>query len=74
MVIESLRPDAAFVIIPVEDTIADRIGQYASGTAPNMLDQARALFRLHADADLDYMDKRIRHETAGDHGVGYLQS
>jgi hypothetical protein len=50
------------------------MSQYASGTAPEMLEQARALFRLHADANLDYMDKRIRHETAGDHGVAYLRS
>lgn len=56
-------------IVSVEDVIADRMGQYASGSAPDMLQQARDLFRLHADADLDYMDRRIRHETAGEHGV-----
>ena len=62
-----------FVVISVEDLIADRMGQYASRTAPEMLDQARRLFILHDDADLDYMDKRIRHESAGEYGVADLK-
>jgi hypothetical protein len=53
--------------------IADRMGQYASGTAPEMLVQARRLFMLHPDADRDYMEKRIRHETVGNYGVEDLQ-
>jgi hypothetical protein len=32
------------------------MGQSASGTAPEMLEQARRLFALHADADLLYME------------------
>lgn len=49
-------------IIAIEDIIADRMGQYASGSAPEMLGQARRLFDLHLDADLAYMDGRIRYE------------
>lgn len=64
-----LREGAAFAILPVEDLIADRMGQYASGTAPEMLGQARALLRLHADLDRDYLERRIREETTGDHGI-----
>ena len=60
--------DGAFAILPVEDLIADRMGQYASGTAPEMLGQAKALYDLHPDLDRDYLDRRIREETVGDHG------
>jgi len=61
--------DAPLVLLPVEDLIADRMGQYASGAAPEMLTQARTLFRLHSATDLTYLERRIREETIGDHGV-----
>ena len=61
-------------VIATEDIIADRMGQFASGTAQDMLDQARTLFALSEDLDLDYMERRIRYETAGDYGVEDLQS
>jgi len=64
-----LDQDGEAAIISVEDMIADRMGQYASGTAPEMLEQARRLFALHPDADRDYMEERIRHESSGDYGV-----
>jgi hypothetical protein len=60
-------------VIATEDIIADRMSQYASGTAQDMLDQARTLFALSEDLDLDYMERRIRYETAGDYGVEDLQ-
>ncbi|HET9638667.1 MAG TPA: hypothetical protein VFP12_05635 [Allosphingosinicella sp.] len=69
----NLDTDGSAAIISLEDMIADRVGQYASGTAPEMLDQARRLYELHKDADLDYMEKRIRHESAGDYGIDDLQ-
>lgn len=50
------------------------MGQFASGAAPEMHEQARRLFRLHADADRDYMEGRIRYESAGDYGVADLES
>ena len=61
--------ERGFAIISVEDLIADRMGQYASGSAPEMLGQARALLALHPDADMDYLDRRIRQESMGDYGI-----
>ena len=60
---------SAFAIISVEDLIADRMGQYASGTARDRIDQARLLLRLHPEADPEYLDRRIREESSGDHGI-----
>lgn len=65
--------DAQAAFVSLEDMIADRMGQYASGSAPEMLAQARALFRLYPDADRVYMNRRIREETAGDHGIDTLE-
>jgi hypothetical protein len=62
-----------FRILSLEDMIADRMGQYASGTARDMLDQARELFSLHRHVDRVYLDQRIRTETAGDHGIEDLE-
>jgi hypothetical protein len=56
-------------VISVEDMIADRLGQYASGTASEMLQQAKTLFGLYPDSDLDYLERRIREETMGEYGV-----
>jgi len=74
---ERVRPiligDSGIIeVIATEDIIADRMGQYASGTAPDMLEQARTLFALSEDLDLDYMERRIRYETAGDFGIDDL--
>ena len=60
-------------VIPLEDMIADRMGQYASGTASEMYAQAKELFDLYPGADLDYMETRIRYETAGDYGIDALK-
>jgi hypothetical protein len=68
------EPDGALAVISLEDMIADRMGQYASGTAPEMLGQARILFALHPDADLAYLERRIREETSGDHGIASLET
>jgi hypothetical protein len=73
VLIDDLTTDGALAIISVEDLIADRMGQYASGSAREMLSQARELLALHPDADLAYLDRRIREETFGDHGVADLQ-
>ena len=67
------REGDQFAVIAVEDLIADRMGQYHSGTAEEMLGQARRLFSLHKDADLRYMEQRIREETANEYGVADLQ-
>jgi hypothetical protein len=64
---------ALFRVISVEDLIADRMGQYASGTAQDRLDQARILLALHPDVDLDYLERRIREESSGDFGIEDLE-
>ena len=60
-------------VIAPEDMIADRLGQYASGTAREMLGQARALFAICEGLDMDYMARRISEETGGEHGLQDLQ-
>ena len=64
-----LGADGTAAIISVEDIIADRMGQFASGSAPDMLDQATQLLALHSDVDRDYLDRRVREETVGDYGI-----
>lgn len=68
-----LGEDGSVAVIAPEDIIADRMGQYASGSAPEMLGQARALYALCEGLDPVYMERRIREETAGDHGVQDLE-
>ncbi len=63
-----------FASLSVEDIIADRMGQFASGTAPELLGQARKLYDLHPEVDQDYLERRIREETVGDHGVEDLKA
>ena len=70
--IENFMPGLTFTILGVEDLIADRMGQFASGTVPDRVDQARLLFQLHPGLDLDYLDRRIREESSGDYGVENL--
>lgn len=69
LLLEDFSDEGGFAIISVEDLIADRVGQYASGSAPDMRAQAAALLRLHPDVDMDYLERRIREESMGDHGV-----
>ena len=61
-------------ILSVEDLIADRVGQFASGTARDRIDQARTLFQLHSTLDRVYLERRIREETMGDYGVEALEN
>ena len=68
----SLDADGIAQVLSLEDVIADRVGQYASGTAADRLDQARVLFVLYPDADTAYLERRIREETGGDHGIDIL--
>lgn len=68
----TIEPEGMIEILSVEDMIADRVGQYASGTARDRLDQARALFALFPDVDRAYLERRIRYESAGDHGLEIL--
>lgn len=69
LLIFNIGVDDQFAVIAPEDLIADRMGQFASGTAPEMLQQARSLFALCKDLDLHYMEIRIRTETLGQYGI-----
>jgi hypothetical protein len=71
--VEPVGDTALIRIISVEDLIADRMGQYASGTTPDRIDQARKLFALHPEADLDYLDRRISEESMGTYGLKDLR-
>lgn len=72
VLVEPVIGAGEIVMLSIEDMIADRMGQYASGTAPDMLEQARALYRLHLVEDRAYLDARIRTESAGDYGIEHL--
>ncbi|WP_404334669.1 hypothetical protein AB2M62_13920 [Sphingomonas sp. MMS12-HWE2-04] len=69
LLLVDLDADGTAAVIAVEDMIADRMGQFASGSAPEMRGQARALLTLHSDADRAYLERRIREETAGEYGI-----
>ena len=71
--IVEIGEEGSIAVIAVEDLIADRMGQYASGSAPEMLGQAQALFKLSNGLDLQYMDRRIREETTQTYGIQDLQ-
>lgn len=74
LLVRPVGESALFRVIAVEDLIADRMGQYASGTARDRLDQARLLLALHPDTDLAYLDRRIREESCGDFGIEDVQA
>ena len=67
--VEPIENEPAMRVLSLEDIIADRMGQFASGTARDMLDQAKKLLPLVSKANRDYLDRRIRTETMGDYGV-----
>lgn len=64
---------ASVSVIALEDIIADRMEQYASGSASAMFAQAKELFALYPEADFAYMEARIRYETAGEYGIDALK-
>ena len=70
----SVSGNDEFAVIAPEDLIADRMGQYASGTAKEMLEQAKTLFALSKGLDLTYMERRIREETSDEYGISDLQA
>jgi hypothetical protein len=71
--IVEIESHGSIAVIAIEDLIADRMGQYASGSAHEMLGQARALFRLSKNLDLHYMAYRIGTETAQTYGIQDLE-
>lgn len=73
LLVDGLAPGVSFTVIAVEDLVASRMGQYASGTARDMRGHARALLQLHPDVDIAYLERRIRFETAGEFGADDVQ-
>jgi hypothetical protein len=71
--VEPVGETARFRVISVEDLIADRMGQYASGTASDRREQARLLFALNPDVDRAYLERRIREESSGDYGIADIE-
>lgn len=66
----SIGPDSTLTVAPVEDMIADRLGQFAA--APHdrgPLRQAKLLYRLSDALDLDYLTKRVRDEQGDMQGL-----
>lgn len=68
-----LGEDGSVAILSVEDMIADRMGQFASGSAPEMIDQARVMLALNREIDRDYLDRRIAEETMGEFSIKDLE-
>ena len=62
-------------VIPVEDVIADRLGQFAADrrAGPYLLEQARLAFQLAKQVDRSYLDRRIRQETNDELGLSDLE-
>lgn len=61
-------------IYPIEDLIADRLGQYAEDNSrAEMLGQAIIMYDLAYERDEAYLDKRIREQTAGDWTLTHLK-
>jgi hypothetical protein len=60
-----IEDGGTIALAPIEDMIADRLGQYAAsdGRDGEMLDQARLLFKLAGDIDREYLIKRALEET-----------
>lgn len=73
LLVQPIGETSRFRVICVEDLIADRMGQYASGTARDRIDQARTLLALNPDVDRVYLERRIREESFGDHGIDDIE-
>jgi len=56
--------DAAIALPAIEDMIADRLAQHeVAGGDTSMLQQAKALYALASDLDIDYLYRRIVEEA-----------
>lgn len=58
-----IMDESAVTFPPIEDLIADRLGQYeANRNDRTRLEQAQFLFRMAKSIDLDYLKKRVMEE------------
>jgi hypothetical protein len=69
MILQIFKEEGGLRVLSVEDMIADRMGQYASGTARDLLAQAKLLYDLAEGVDKDYLERRIRTESMGEYGA-----
>lgn len=65
----SITAGSSIVIPSFEDMIADRLGQHAVTTKsdPSRLEQARAIFKLAENLDMNYLKRRIAEEGGDFH-------
>jgi len=75
VLIVQVTPEAAVALAPVEDLIADRMGQFASTASGvgEMLEQAIRLLQLAPWVDEEYLNRRIATETADAYDLRYLR-
>jgi hypothetical protein len=68
--------DGALRVIPVEDAIADRVGQALAGPRPDdrMRNQAVRLYQLAAGIDLSYLERRLKEESSGRASLATLEA
>ena len=69
-----LKGGSEVLFAPIEDLIADRLGQYAASDEKDidMLRQAQSLFRLALECDRDYLRRRIIEESGDPAAVGLV--
>jgi hypothetical protein len=77
----TLYATSVVAFIPIEELIADRLGQYVATTSLrlDMLDQAVTLYEignavLEGGIHKGYLDKRIGEETSGTLSLTFLES
>ena len=67
----NVRDGSQVVLPPIEDMIADRLGQYeVSGYDTAMLEQAKALFTIAQGLDTKYLIRRIVEESGNPAHLG----
>ena len=76
MVLVECRGGSHVAVPPVEDLIADRMGQFNSTPAgtPEMLAQAVKLYQLAETLDETYLNSRILAETGNECDLAYLKA
>ncbi len=68
--------DGSLRLVPIEDMIADRMGQALAGRRPDqaMRDQAVWPYRFAISPDRLYLGRRIREETADEATMATLEA
>lgn len=70
----TVHDNAAIVLPAIEDMIADRLAQHeVAGGDMSMLQQAKALYAIASDLDLDYLYRRIVEEAGNPAHLGLFR-